>query len=236
MEDNNYFKGLTRKEYIEHAGKLLEKSGKSDLTIRELSKDIGCSSSALYRYFKNKDELMYFVNLGILDKYVTRLNKAAEHWTCPWDNYVGVWDCYCREAFMNIHAYDQLFFKNTNVELNKSIHEFYEMFPDNISRSNKIFQSMLSRPDFLGRDYLVALDCAEQGAISIEKAKILNRSVCMLYKGYFKTIKDEGIEQYGADPWTRQCVADIDMIVFALADDLKGYKGYYEGNPASSID
>ncbi len=233
--ESNYFKGLTRKDYIVHACQVLERTGKSDITIRELSEEIGCSSSALYRYFKDKDELMYFVNLGTLNEYIKRLNKAATHWKNVWDSYVGVWDCYCREAFINIKAYDQLFFKNTNVELNESIHEFYEIFPDNISKSNPIFQSMLTKADFLGRDFTVALEAVAQNAISLEKAEILNRSVCMLYKGYFKTIKDDGIEQYGVDPWTRKCISDIDMIVFALADDLQGYRGYYRDNPPSSI-
>ncbi len=231
--EDHYFKGLTRKEYIEHASRLLERTGKSDITIRELSSEIGCSSSALYRYFKDKNELMYYVNLGVLNNYIIRLNKAAKHWDNVWDSYVGVWDCYCREAFINIRAYDQLFFKNTNVELNNSIHEFYDIFPDNISKSNAIFQQMLTRPDFLGRDFTVALEAVNQNAITYDKAVVLNRSVCMLYKGYFKTIKDEGIEQYGVDPWTRNCIADIDMIVFSLADDLQGYEGYYKGNPPS---
>ena len=230
-----YFKGLNRKEYIDGAIKLSKKIGVENLTIRALAEEMSCSSAALYRYFSSKEEIVYFVNLQILENYIIRLNKAQVHWENPWDIYSGVWDCYCREAFSHISAYDQIFFQNSNVELNKSMTEYYEMFPNNITASNEIFKEMLSTADFMGRDFRMCLKCADAGAITYDKAKTLNRSVCMLYKGYFKTIQDEGIEKYGVDSWTRQCVEDIDMIVFALADDLQGYKGYYVNNAASVL-
>ena len=55
----NYFKGLTRKDYIERVCKIMEKDGAEDLSIRRIAKELGCSSAALYRYFNSKSELMY---------------------------------------------------------------------------------------------------------------------------------------------------------------------------------
>ena len=228
--NSKYFKGLTRKEYIERAIEIANKRGVEHLTIRGLADELNCSSAALYRYFKNKEELTYFVNLQVLESYIKRLNIAQANWTNPWDIYSGVWDCYCREAFTHTEAYDQLFFRHSNAILNDKIDEYYKMFPNNITQANEIFQEMLSTADFMSRDYRMCIKCAEAGAITYDKAKQLNRSVCMLYKGYFKTIQNEGIEKYGADSWTRQCIEDIDMIIFGLADDLQGYKGYYVNN------
>lgn len=234
-DKNTYFKGLNRKEYINRAIALSNKIGIDNITIRSLAEELKCSSAALYRYFKSKEELVYYVNLQVLENYIIRLNKAEQNWKTPWDMYSGVWDCYCREAFTHVKAYDQIFFQNTNSDLNKSMKEYYKLFPNNITHSNEIFQQMLSTSDFMGRDYKMCLKCADLGCISYDKAKQLNRSVCMLYKGYFKTIEDEGIEQYGVDSWTRQCIEDIDMIIFALADDLQGYKGYYVTNSPSVL-
>ena len=56
----NYFKGLTRKDYIERVCKIMEKDGAEDLSIRRIAKELGCSSAALYRYFNSKSELMYY--------------------------------------------------------------------------------------------------------------------------------------------------------------------------------
>lgn len=230
-----YFKGLTRKEYIERAQEIIKRNKNDEITIRMIADEIGCSSAALYRYFKSKDELMYFVNLKTLENYIKRLNIAQKNWKGIWDCYVGVWDCYCREAFANPKVFDQLFFQNSNVMLKDSMSEYYKMFPSNFEAANDIFQNMLSTPDFLGRDYLMCQKCANAGVLSKENTGRLNQAVCMLYKGYFKTILDEGVEKYGIDSWTRRCIADIDMIVFALADDLQGYSGYYEANAPSTL-
>ena len=45
-------------EIIQSAGKLLSTAGVSGLTIKNLAKEIGFSESALYRHFKNKDEIL----------------------------------------------------------------------------------------------------------------------------------------------------------------------------------
>ena len=76
----NYFKGLTRKDYIERVCKIMEKDGAEDLSIRRIAKELGCSSAALYRYFNSKSELMYYVSLNTLEGYIIRLNQAEKNW------------------------------------------------------------------------------------------------------------------------------------------------------------
>lgn len=75
----NYFKGLTRKDYIERVCKIMEKDGAEDLSIRRIAKELGCSSAALYRYFNSKSELMYYVSLNTLEGYIIRLNQAEKN-------------------------------------------------------------------------------------------------------------------------------------------------------------
>ena len=55
----------------------------------------------------------------------------------------------------------------------------------------------------------------------------LNRVVCMTYKGYLKTILDDGIREEQIEGRVREFISDVDMIVMKLAKDLKGYNGYY---------
>jgi AcrR family transcriptional regulator len=78
--DKKYFKGLTRKEYIQKAQEILEKSGEKDISIRKIADELGCSSAALYRYFSSKDELVYYLNLKVLEGYIARLNEAEKSW------------------------------------------------------------------------------------------------------------------------------------------------------------
>ena len=64
--DKNYFKGLTRKDYIQKVQEILQNTGEKDISIRKIANELGCSSAALYRYFSSKDELVYYLNLKVL--------------------------------------------------------------------------------------------------------------------------------------------------------------------------
>jgi len=221
--DKNYFKGLTRKDYIQRVQEIMDQSGEKDISIRKIANELGCSSAALYRYFSSKDELVYYLNLKVLEGYIARLNEAEKSWENPWDIYVGVWDCYCEEAFAHPDEFNTLFFRYNNEMLNSAIREYYEMFPDNIQNTSEFFLEMLNTPDFLGRDFEMCRKCVEAGVISYENAIKLNRMVCMIYKGYFKTIYDERPGQEEIRELKRLCLQDIESIVYALASDMKGY-------------
>ena len=221
--DKNYFKGLTRKEYIQKVQEILEKSGEKNISIRKIADELGCSSAALYRYFSSKDELVYYLNLKVLEDYIARLNEAEKHWENPWDIYVGVWDCYCEEAFIHPDEFNTLFFRYNNETLSNAIREYYEMFPGNIQHTSEFFLEMLNTPDFLGRDFEMCKKCVEAGVISYENAVKLNRMVCMIYKGYFKTIYDERPGAEEIKVLKKSCIQDIESIVYALASDMKDY-------------
>lgn len=228
--ENNYFKGLTRKEYIRKAREIVERDHLEDVSIRRIAKELGCSSAALYRYFDSKSELMYYVNLNILEGYIIRLNQAEKSWKHPWDVYMGIWDCYCKEAFRHPKVFNMLFFENDNVKLNKSIREYYQMFPENIRNTNTFFWEMLNTPGFLERDFEMCKKCVEAGVLTYDNAVKLNRMACMLYKGYFKTVYDEGIEEAEVDKTVKMYIDDLEIIVAGLASDLQGYDGYYKRN------
>lgn len=223
----DYFKGLSRKDYIIKANELIKKDGIDAVSIRKLAKEMNCSSANLYRYFANREELIYYAQLTELKEYITSLNAAEKIWENAWERYVGVWYCYCMSAFRKPVAYNMLFFNNYEMALKDAIGEYYRMFPEEIDESSTSFQAMLTNPDFLGRDFEMCKICIEDGAISYENAVILNRIVCLLYKGYLKTIIDKKItEEDEINSYVWDFVNDCDLVVKSLALDLKGYVTY----------
>jgi len=100
------------------------------------------------------------------------------------------------------------------------------MFPDNIQNTSEFFLEMLNTPDFLGRDFEMCKKCVEAGVISYENAVKLNRMVCMIYKGYFKTVYDERPEQEKIRELKRLCLQDVESIVYALAADMRDYHSW----------
>lgn len=223
-----YFKGLSRKEYILKTAEMIKRDGIENLSIRKIAKELGCSSASLYRYFSGLDELIYYAELRQLKDYIQSLNKAGLVWENVWDKYVGVWYCYSMEAFRKPITYNLLFLTKKDIKLKEAIGEFYDMFPEEIQTSSPVFQAMLRNPDFLGRDYEVCKVCMKAGAISEEKAVVLNRMVCFLYMGYFKNLMDKGVKKEELDDYIWKFVGDVERIVFSLAEDLQGYKNYGE--------
>lgn len=224
--NSGYFKGLSRRDYIQKAHELIQNEGTQAVSIRRIAQELGCSSASLYRHFESRDELLYYAELRTLKSYIASLNKIEKTWDNIWDFYVGTWDCYAREAFADPEAYNLLFFCYTNEKLKESIREYYNMFPEDIKDSNSIFSEMLHTSDFMGRDFEMCKKCVSEQAISYENAVLLNRMACMLYKGYLKTILADGIEPEQIETRVKQFVDDVDRMVMMLAEDLKGYQGY----------
>lgn len=222
----SYFKGLTKRDYIKKTQEIILAEGRDAASIRRIAKEMGCSSASLYRYFENQAELIYYAELNQLSGYIRRLNDAQKHWTNIWEYYVGIWDCYCREAFRNPDVYDLLFLKSENTRLNATITEYYEMFPEAVGETNEFFMAMLRQKDFRARDYEICKKCIEEGALDPEPALQLNRLACVLYEGYFKEVVDKGILEEEVDDRVAQYIEDLDWVVMHLAKDLKGYKGY----------
>lgn len=225
-ERKKYFKGLTRRDYIAKANEIIHREGIEAVTIRRIAKEMGCSTASLYRYFDSRDELLYYAELGEMNDYIRRLNAAEKHWRNVWDIYVGVWYCYSMEAFRKPEAYNLLFFANNNTKLRVSIREYYQMFPENLELSNRVFHEMLQTADFMGRDFEMCRKCIRSNAIGYENAVSLNRMVCLLFKGYFKTVCNDGIKEEEVNARVRQFIRDIEDLVRMLAKDLKGYKAY----------
>ena len=223
---SSYFKGLTKRDYIKKTQEIILSEGREAASIRRIAKEMGCSSASLYRYFDNQAELIYYAELNQLSGYITRLNEAQKNWSNIWEYYVGIWDCYCREAFRNPEVYDLLFLKSENTKLNASITEYYEMFPEAVGETNQFFMTMLRQKNFIARDYEICKQCIAEGALDEESAKRLNRMACLLYEGYFKEVVDKGIREEDVDARVAQYIEDLDWIVMRLATDLKGYKGY----------
>ena len=81
---SNYFKGLSRRDYIQKAHEIIQQEGIQAVSIRRIAKEMGCSSASLYRYFDNVSELLYYAELRILTGYIDRLNEAEKSWKNMW--------------------------------------------------------------------------------------------------------------------------------------------------------
>ena len=68
----------TRQRIIEAAKVLFQKKSYSSVGVREIAKQAGCSHTAIYLYFKNKDEILYEVTQASLEELYKTLKKIME--------------------------------------------------------------------------------------------------------------------------------------------------------------
>ncbi|MEF9939701.1 MAG: TetR/AcrR family transcriptional regulator [Clostridium sp.] len=190
-----YFKELSRKDYVVKASEIINNEGIGAISIRRIARELDCSSASLYRYFENLDELLFYAQLNTLNDYILDLSKREKTWKNTWDAYFGIWISYASEAFKNPNAFEYIFYRNIEKDLNKAIREYYEMFPNAIILVSPYIQTMLEIPSYYERDYHICKKLVEEGEITEEKAKRMNHIICTLFLGYFKFIQEKGIKQ-----------------------------------------
>lgn len=219
--DKNYFKDLNRKDYIEKAYEIIREEGIKAISIRRIAREMGCSSTCLYRYFKNLDELLFYAQMGFLNCYLEDLEKSEKKWKTVWDQHLGVWECYTRAAFKYPEAFDMIFLNENSKKLDTAVVEYYNMFPENLSGFKDHLKKMLETPGFYDRDFEMCMQCVNDGQISLENAKKMNHMVCTLYMGYLKDILNNGIEESQIENRVKNFVREVRDIANFYADKFE---------------
>ncbi|MFC0272626.1 TetR/AcrR family transcriptional regulator [Metabacillus herbersteinensis] len=67
----------TRKSILHAAGKLFREQGYSNVTIREIAKDAGCSHTAIYIYFNDKETLLHELAMPLLQELKVNLEQLS---------------------------------------------------------------------------------------------------------------------------------------------------------------
>lgn len=188
----NYFKSLSRKDYIIKTSDIISKEGVKAVSIRRIATELNCSSTSMYRYFKNQDELLFYAQLDALNEYILRLSTEEKKWENDWDMVFGIWRAYAIEAFRNPEAFECIFYRNIEKDLGQALKDYYEMFPDTIIKVSSLVKEMLQKSEYYTRDYVIWQRVVDKNEISEENARKLNHIFCNLFLGYFKVVQERG--------------------------------------------
>ena len=67
---------FSRRRILEVAAKLFLEVGRDGLTMRRLAAEVGYSTMAIYRWFKNKNDLLIAVRIEGFDRLAAEMEKA----------------------------------------------------------------------------------------------------------------------------------------------------------------
>ena len=87
----------TREEILKAANHAYAESGYDGLSMRAIAKQVGITPMAIYRHFKDKDDLMHHVVLHGLGLWKDSLMAVATI-SDPWERILEVGDSYVRFA------------------------------------------------------------------------------------------------------------------------------------------
>lgn len=78
------------------AVKLFSEKGYYKTTILDISKKAGISSGLIYKYFKEKEDILYLTLMMVLRNYETEIPKEVEKYDDPIEKLCGALRAYCR--------------------------------------------------------------------------------------------------------------------------------------------
>lgn len=74
----------SKQVYLDAALRIIRENGVEKLTMRKVAQDLDVSAMAIYKHFKNKDELLK----AVLDEFITGADVLPDD-DLPWDEWVG---------------------------------------------------------------------------------------------------------------------------------------------------
>ncbi|WP_026928869.1 TetR/AcrR family transcriptional regulator [Glycomyces tenuis] len=99
---------LTR-EILTAARRQLGEVGPSQLSLRAVARELEMASSAIYRYFKSRDELLTALILEAYNDIGAAAERAAERAAEPGERWIAIWRGVRAWALANRHEFALLF-------------------------------------------------------------------------------------------------------------------------------
>ena len=129
-ERRNQQKQELRQTILRAAVRLFEeKGGHEHFSLRQVAEAIGYSATTIYLYFKDKDELLYYVVLEGFREFGHSLQAAYQSQTEPWKRLEAIGWAYFDFALSHRIHY-RLMFRKAGEFLHRSRPEGYESFVD----------------------------------------------------------------------------------------------------------
>lgn len=123
MKKTNYHHGDLKKSIFKSCHKLLQKSKPQDISLRTVADMAGVSHTAIYRHFKDKDELLKVMASYGFDRLARSQKKAFDKAPNPKRGFVLLGLAYIKFALANPNYYRLMFqtkTENPSHELRRS--------------------------------------------------------------------------------------------------------------------
>lgn len=179
----------TKKSFITATHAIIEQEGFEKVTIRKVAELAGYKSSSLYNYFDNLDELLYMSSIKYTKGYLDRLidRETPEDVV---EQYIDNWRCFAEESLKQPAFYYRVFFTVYASELNTYLHEYYDLFTEDIQDAIIEYVPLLEGNNVYKRDIQCLKRCVDIGLIQESEVYQINEILMLLYQGILSRVLD----------------------------------------------
>lgn len=183
---STYKNGMqTKKQLIACTYTALLSHNASELKIRDLAKQAGCSISSVYQQFTNLDELIAVSSVKFLDEYATEYSEmlSANHDIA--DSYLQGWELFCKHAFNRPDIFYRLFWDLHTIDLEEAVTQYYGLFPLTPPEEYSIqYYLTFLTGDVVERDYVLMRTMTSQGLVTAEDAHYVSTVVTSMARTF----------------------------------------------------
>ncbi|MCD8197941.1 MAG: TetR/AcrR family transcriptional regulator [Lachnospiraceae bacterium] len=187
-----YSKGNeTKKRFILVTYRMLCEKDASELTVREIARESGCSAAALYKHFDGLEYLITVASVRFLDEYMLGYAELLDSDEDFLEIYIRGWELFNHYAFERPDIYYRLFWGKDNCIFSIAFQDYFELFP--IRGSEKYtayYYTLLFNDNMQERDALVLRRLENMGRMSGEDALYFSYTNPLIVKG----VLEESIE------------------------------------------
>lgn len=165
---------------IKATEQLIQEAGLQHVTSRMIGSIAGYSSSTIYSYFEDVNELILFASIGYLREYLHTLSGESFRGLTSKEYYIQVTHLFTSSMFENPEIFYNMFFGPHRDNLCSIIQEYYDLFPEEISTLPVELSSMVREGNLYERHRYQVRQLIRDGYLSAEhEEKILNLVIRM---------------------------------------------------------
>ncbi len=182
----------SKRKYIEATYELLRDEGLESATIRNVAKRVGCSNPAIYRHFRDLDELISIASLRFLHDYSEDARTLSQVDLNPLELNLQLWECLAYYSFEYAPIMKRFFFpKNPETSFHKAdVEEYYRCFPEDIVDFKSFMLDMFQNWDLRKRNSILLHRAVENGMLDADVADRLIDIDILLFRGMLASLEN----------------------------------------------
>jgi AcrR family transcriptional regulator len=209
-----------RQLFIDATVNIIKEEGIKGVTIRKIANIAGYNSATLYNYFDELSHVMFFAAMKFLKKYTDDLPNYISRAQDSFDEFLLIWECFCRHSFEEPEIYHAIFGANLGDLPDDILNNYYNQFPEDIQNLPSELMPMLLEPNLSKRSIIALRRCIESGWVREENAVEINELILLVYHGMLSLFLNNR-RSYTVEEATRKTVEYIRRIVLH-SDELAG--------------